>query len=307
MSQLIDNLNLIVSIKSDIKSAIENKGVDMTGVSFGSYADKIGEISGGGGVDPSGTLEISENGVYDVYSYASASVNVPQSVTGFTEKEITEQAFTIINLSNSASYVASRAFYNNKTIQTVNLPYATSIDYAAFSNCTSLSQVSLPMCSYIGRYAFWECVSLLQVNLPVCSKIDAFAFNACYSLTQVSLPVCSHIGDYAFQQCNSLSEVSLPVCNHIGKSAFQQCNNLSSIVLPMVTNIEQNAFKDCIMFGQITLGASSVCSISDITLFLNTLISSSTGSIYVPSSLVNDYKTARYWRIFSTQIFPIPE
>ena len=36
---------------------------------------------GGGGVKPSGTLEISENGVYDVYSYASASVDVHPSAS----------------------------------------------------------------------------------------------------------------------------------------------------------------------------------------------------------------------------------
>ena len=124
---------------------------------------------GGGGVKPSGTLDIVENGVYNVYSYSSASVDVhpsislsetyisngsynitgefnggvitvdvpapqfiteplnvsangtytpgegvdgyskvvvdvPQSVTGFTEKQITE-GVQVVNLSNSASYV----------------------------------------------------------------------------------------------------------------------------------------------------------------------------------------------------------
>ena len=199
MSQLIDNLNTIESIKTDIKSAIENKGVDMTGVSFGSYADKIGEISGGGGVKPSGTLEISENGVYNVYSYSSASVDVhpsaslsetyisngnynitgefnggvitvdvpaPQFVTetlnvsangtynpgqgidgysqvvvdvpisGWDQKSLTEGVIEIINLDNSASFVASGVFMDNKTIQTVNLPYATSVGSDAFNYCT---------------------------------------------------------------------------------------------------------------------------------------------------------------------------
>ena len=94
MSQLIDNLNTIESIKTDIKSAIENKGVDMTGVSFGSYADKIGEISGGGGVNPSGTLEISENGVYNVYTYSSASVDVHPSVS-LSETYISNGSYNI--------------------------------------------------------------------------------------------------------------------------------------------------------------------------------------------------------------------
>ena len=186
MSQLIDNLNTIESVKTDIKSAIENKGVDMTGVSFPGYASKIGEISGGG---------------------------------GFDQKSITEKSYDIINLDNSASFVASSAFSNNKTIQTVNLPYATTVGNDAFKNCSSLSQVSLPMCSIIGA------------------------------------------------------------------GAFQNCSSLSII----------------------TIGYSSVCSLFNSYVFNSTLITSGTGSIYVPASLVDAYKSEPNWSYFSTIIFPIPE
>ena len=261
MSQLIDNLNTIESIKTDIKAAIENKGLDMTGVSFPGYASKIGEISGGGGVDPSGTLEISENGVYDVYSYASASVNVPQSVTGYTDKDLTEGAVKIINLDNTASFVASYAFQNDNTIKTVNLSYATSVNYGAFRGCQELIQVSLPVCSSIGGYAFYQCTSL----------------------SQLSLPVCSSIGDYAFYFCGKLSQLSLPVCSSISGYAFVFCGKLSII----------------------TIGYSSVCSLGGSNVFNYTPIASGTGSIYVPASLVDAYKSATNWSYFSTQIFPI--
>ena len=140
MSQLIDNLNIIESVKTDIKSAIENKGVDMTGVSFPGYASKIGEISGGGGWD---------------------------------QKSFTEGTIEIINLDNSASFVASNAFYNNKTIQTVNLPYATTVGYAAFDFCTLLNQVNLPMCSSIDAYAFYSCSSLNSIYVPS-SLVNAY-------------------------------------------------------------------------------------------------------------------------------------
>ena len=102
MSQLIDNLNTIESVKTDIKSAIENKGVDMTGVSFPGYASKIGEISGGGGWD---------------------------------QKSFTEGTINIINLDNSASFVASSAFYRNNTIQTANLPYTTTVGHLTIQYC----------------------------------------------------------------------------------------------------------------------------------------------------------------------------
>ena len=39
-----DKLQDLIDIKQDIKEAIENKGVDLTGVDFGGYAGKIDEI-----------------------------------------------------------------------------------------------------------------------------------------------------------------------------------------------------------------------------------------------------------------------
>ena len=228
MSQLIDNLNIIESVKTDIKSAIENKGVDMTGVSFPGYASKIGEISGGGGWD---------------------------------QKSFTEGTIEIINLDNSASFVTSDAFGGNKTIQTVNLPYATKVGNRAFQNCKKLS----------------------QVNLPMCKTIDDNVFYFCGSLSQVSLPVCSTIGWDAFQGCDSLSQISLPMCSYIGGNALWGCSLLSII----------------------TIGYSSVCRLDNSNVFGNTQITSSTGSIYVPASLVDSYKSATYWSYFSNRIFPI--
>ena len=147
MSQLIDNLNTIESVKTDIKSAIEAKGVDMTGVSFPGYASKIGEIIRGSGWD---------------------------------QKSFTEGTIDITNLDNSASFVKSDAFYFNKTIKTVNLPYVTSVGDSAFYYCTSLSQVSLPMCSIIGGNALWECslLSIITIGYSgICSLTSSGAFN----------------------------------------------------------------------------------------------------------------------------------
>lgn len=232
MSELTTNLNNILDIKGNIKSALENKGVDMTGVSFPGYASKIGEISGGGTV-------------------------------GWDQKSVTEGTIEIINLDNSASFVASDAFGGNKTIQTVNLPYATNVGNRAFQNCSKLSQVNLPACSYIGDNVFYTCSSL----------------------SQVSLPVCSTIGWYAFQACNSLSQISFPMCSYIGGNVFRNCSSLSII----------------------TIGYSSVCRLDNSNAFHNTPIASGTGSIYVPASLVDAYKSAENWSYYSTQIFPISE
>ena len=297
MSQLIDNLNIIESVKTDIKSAIEAKGVDMTGVSFSGYASKIGEISGGGGVNPSGTLEISENGMYDVYSYASVSVDVPH-ISGWDQKSMTEGTVEITNIDNPASFVASGAFANNKSIQTVNLPYATSVGIGAFSSCVSLSQVSLPVCSYIGGGAFRYCSILLQVNLPICEFLEGSVFQACNSLNSIYLPVVRSIGSVCFNNCKSLSSIMLPECITLGNNVFTGCSMLSTIVLPKLQTIGASLFR--VLSNQpeymlsLYMGGSDV--VTTESAVASTLFFSNVQKhIYVRSSLIDMYQQHSIW------------
>ena len=53
----------------------------------------------------------------------------------------------------------------------------------------------------------------------------------------------------------------------------------------------------------ITIGYSGVCSLDGISVFDDTKITSSTGSIYVPASLVDAYKSAKNWSAYSNRIF----
>ena len=283
MSQLIDNLNIIESVKTDIKSAIEAKGVDMTGISFPGYASKIGEITTSFVTVP---LNVSANGTYNpgegVDGYSQVVVDVPQSVTGFTEKEITE-GVQVVNLSNSASYVHPFVFEKDNYLQTVNLPNCTSVGENAFAFCSNLKTVSLPECKTIESSAFYRCNLLSQISLPVCSYIGRGVFYGCISFTQIDLPMCRYIESAAFQSCSSLTQVNLPMCSYIGRGAFGYCSSLSII----------------------TIGYSSKCILTTSNALSNTQITSSTGSIYVPTSLVDVYKSTREWSYFSTQIFPI--
>lgn len=176
--------------------------------------------------------------------------------------------------------ITSSAFQSTgiKTIST----NVSGIGNSAFGSCISLSQVSLPMCSYIGSYAFEYCYSLSQISLPKCSYIGEAAFNECKSLSQISIPMCSYIGSYAFRSCGSLKQVSLPKCSYIGNYAFLFCYELNTI----------------------TIGYSGVCSLGS-SVFYRTQITSSTGDIYVPASLVNAYKSATNWSQYSNRIYSI--
>ena len=137
--------------------------------------------------------------------------------------------------------------------------------------------------SGIGNIAFGSCISLSQVSLPMCNYIGEAAFNECKSLSQISIPMCSYIGSYAFRSCGSLKQVSLPKCSYIGNYAFLFCYELNTI----------------------TIGYSGICSLNNISAFEYTQITSSTGDIYVPASLVNAYKSATNWSQYSNRIYSI--
>ena len=289
----VEKLNYLISIKSDIKTAIENKGVDMTGVSFPGYASKIGDIVSGVGYTDRDVIE----GRYQYNIYNSASFVYSSTF----EYKLVET----VDLPN-CSYVGRRGFFYCTSLTTVNLPVCITVGISAFTSCSSLSQVNLPVCTTVDSYAFKNCSLLSQVNLPMCSYISISAFCYCSSLTQVSLPMCSYIGSFAFEWCKSLSQVSLPMCSYIGSFAFYNCSSLPQISLPMCSYIGAYAFKWCESLSIITIGYSSVCSLDNTSVFDNTKITSSTGSIYVPSSLVDLYKSATNWSQYSNRIFAIP-
>ena len=208
---------------------------------------------------------------------------------------------------NIPMFNESLAFARCSTLQNADLYSCTSLSSDTFYDCSSLSQVSLPVCEYVGYAAFTNCDSLSQVSLPMCSYIGADAFTNCYSLSQVSLPVCEYVGNYAFESCISLTKISLPVCSYISGGVFEQCGSLSQIDLPMCSYIGSYAFRSCISLSIITIGYSSVCSLVSSNAFNYTPIASGTGSIYVPVSLVDAYKSDTNWSYFSSVIFPISE
>ena len=100
-----------------------------------------------------------------------------------------------------------------------------------------------------------------------------------------------------------MSEVSLPNVEYIGDSAFTYCKNITSINLPKCSILEKMPFYDTNNLSILILGYSSVVNVTR-SLYTSG-ITSSTGSIYVPASLVDAYKSANYWSMYSNIIFPI--
>jgi len=162
-----------------------------------------------------------------------------------------------------------------------------SVPSYAFNYRSNLFGVEMLNCISIGEYAFASCQSLSFISFPRCASICNYAFYGCIALTGVIFPECVRIEAYAFNYCNNLSTAIFQKCRYIGSSAFYNCTALKSLYL---------------------LG-SSVIAPSDMhtDAFYNTPISKSTylgefGSIYVPASLVGEYKATRGWSVYSNRI-----
>ena len=203
--------------------------------------------------------------------------------------------------------IANYVFAYCTSLQSVSFPECTNIGAWAFGGCFSLQSVSFPKCTTIGGSAFNNCSSLQSISFPECTTIGGNAFAYCISLQSVSFPKCTTISHYAFQSCISLTSISFPKCTTISYSAFISCTSLQSVVFLKCTLIDRSAFDNCTSLQSIYLLASSICTLSATTAFYNTPISNSTylgyfGSIYVPASLVSNYKTATNWTQFSNRI-----
>lgn len=142
--------------------------------------------------------------------------------------------------------------------------------------------------------------SITEISSSSATSIGNYAFNSCGSLTTVDFPVATSIGNYAFQGCSSLTTVDFPVATSIGGSAFYSCSKLTTADFPVATSIGSSAFRMCSKLKSLLLRGNNVCTLNK-NVFVSTPISSGTGYIYVPSSLIEQYKAATNWSTYSAQ------
>lgn len=106
----------------------------------------------------------------------------------------------------------------------------------------------------------------------------------------------------AFSYCPNLTSVDFPAATSIESAAFTGCSNLASANFPAATSINGGAFLGCSNLTSLILRATTqVCALSDTSAFDGTSIASGTGYIYVPSALVDSYKTATNWSTYAAQ------
>ena len=146
----------------------------------------------------------------------------------------------------------------------------------------------------LGHGSFSYCVmgSLSNNGIVYCNMLQA---------VEIGKNVTS-IGNSAFGRCSSLSSVSIPSSvTSIGTYAFNSCYSLASVSIPQgVTSIDTNMFGYC--YGMAIYDFTkhtSVPTLSNTNAFSNI---PSDCVIKVPSSLLEEWKSATNWSTFADKI-----
>lgn len=159
------------------------------------------------------------------------------------------------------------------------------------------------------NWAFYKCTSLTSVSMSTLNEITRYVFSGCTGLQEINFPAVRSIGAYAFQGCTSLTEVYLPGSGlSLATSVFDGCSNLTKITLTNASSIT-----DCM--GASALETLILSSDTLVTTNIGTKnffdssspIYNGTGYIYVPSSLIEEYKAHWAWSTWVDQFRAIED
>lgn len=115
------------------------------------------------------------------------------------------------------------------------------------------------------------------------------------------------IGRYGLAGCTKLSSVVLPAVQITNANAMLGCSALTKADFSNLQHIQHSTFYGDKKFATLIIRTQAVAKLDATSAFKDTLIASGKGYIYVPSALVNSYKTATNWSTYADQIRAIED
>ena len=218
----------------------------------------------------------------------------------------------LTELPSGVTSIGQHAFYNCSELTLKKLPDGVSvIGRYAFSGCSNLALTELPSgITSIANYTFQKCKKLALEKLPDgITRIEQYAFSYCSELPLTELPSSlTFIGTRAFEDCSNISIKEIPSgITIIDSYTFYSCDKITSLkILGDITAINDRAFYASGLTELILPNVTSVPTISTYTIHA-TPIAQGKGYVYVPDELVESFKTATNWSVYSNQIKGLSE
>lgn len=202
---------------------------------------------------------------------------------------------------------------------------------AAFWGCTNIASLMLVKAKVIGDFAFYGCKAMANAAMYSAIELGASSFSWCENLTKADAYSVKTIGNSCFSFCSKFATFNGSSVEEIGWSAFESCSTLATFPCTNVKSIGGDCFKgtaitvlDFPKLERVGEAAFSSCSgltaviirntakivdvyvnqgvtFSNKNLAASTPIESGTGYIYVPKALIQQYKTAEYWKVYANQ------
>lgn len=127
-------------------------------------------------------------------------------------------------------------------------------------------------------------ISGVYVNSDI-TVVGAYAFFYCHNLTGVVFPNATDIQQYAFENCKSLERIDFSQLQRSNAFSFKGDTGLRTIILRNSEVAPKTAARG---FGNLLSAIASMY-------------------LYVPSALVDSYKTSSYWGDYKNQIRAIED
>ena len=229
MATIAENLQTIQNIKQNIKTAIENKGVDMSNTPFTEYSTKIDEITTGGGTGSG--LDFSSIG-YD--REISQSINDTYNADIAYSKQLLDEWDK--NITNGGSlYRNNNQLVYVPNINTLNLNSMTYM-FDGCKNLTTVPNLNTINVLYM-QSTFSGCISLKTINLLPTSNVTTMSemFAGCTNL--IALPdfdTGKVTSLYSFlNKCSNIKEFPNINTSNVTNMGFMcsECGSLTTIPL----------------------------------------------------------------------------
>lgn len=176
----------------------------------------------------------------------------------------------------------------------------------AFNSCKNLADLLLPNVSLLRNYSFENCISLKNVDLPELLTVqwEGRAFKGCTSLETMRVPKATYLEVEFVSGCSALREIYCPMLTSVRNNMFYGCSSLEVLDLPSLTEfLGIQPIGKCTKLKALVLRyTAKVCVLGSSSTMDNSTIKSGTGYVYVPSALVDSYKSATNWSAYASQI-----